>query len=354
MLDMSAWDDATPDESVIVADGAYVKIVVYGNCLVIEDGKRNAPRKRTIPGVPRKLRLLIILSTHGYVSLDAKAWMHHRSINWYMIDRTGKTPYLIETSSQNTKPSLVRKQAYCAPDGPMRRTGVAIFQRFITRKLEGQAWNAEHLLGDPIITVMDGKDVYEGPASKYIREQIGKVELADWITQVLGYEGQGAKAYWQAWNGIPAHWCKPAPVQPHWQAYGLRRTLRRNYADNRNATDPINAMLNFAYHCAEAECILACYGAWLSPDLGIGHVDRDGRASFAVDLIEVIRPKVDQIILEILASEKLDKRMFHSDREDIVRLRAPMTHRIASSIHKIAYKIQPEINYVVNALNGKE
>lgn len=349
MLDLSQWDDVTSNPAVLVADGAKVEICVRGGCLVVKDGPKNNPRERIIARVPRIIRHVVILSMHGYISLDAMSWMKHCDITWTCIDRSEKTPHVVETSAGNLKPDLVRKQAFCAPNGPMRRTGLAIWQEFITKKLEGQAWNAENLLGNPVVSIEFNGQVDEVLAAKFIRDRIIDVELADTISQIIGFEGQGAKAYWASWNGLPVQWLKPVPPQPHWQAYGVRRTLRRAYADNRNATDPINAMLNYGYKIAETECVNACYGAWLSPSLGIGHVVKDGRDSFAQDLIETIRPRVDQIILKIL-ERRLDKRMFYEEQDGTVRVRATLTHEIAHAVHGIAYMLQSHVQSVTKML----
>lgn len=336
MLDVSGWDDITPDPRVLVADGTSVTVNVYGGCLNIKDGPQSAKRERVIPKVPRTVRHIVILSTHGYVSLEAQSWMHHCDITWCVIDPTGKAPHMITVSGQNISPKLMRKQALCSPDGPMADVGIAIIRRYITRKLEGQAANAELLLGNVDV-------------AKEIRTHIDNVAVADSVAKITGYEGLAATKYWDAWDGLPVRWLKPAPKQPHWQEFSVRRTLRRTYEDNRGATDPINAALNFGYKMAETECTLACYTANLSPAMGISHVDRIGRDSFALDLIETIRPRVDEIILGIF-SRPMDKRLFTEDREGIVRLRAPLTHEIASAVHAIAYQIQAHILFTTSAL----
>lgn len=361
MLDLSAWQDATPNPSVIVADGADVRVTVRQGCLVIQDGPKSNPRERIIAKVPRVVRHVIVLSTHGYISLDAISWMHHCDITWDVVDRTGKAPHHIAASAQNVKPTLVRQQAYCAPDGPMADIGLRIWQRFISEKLAGQAWNAENLLGDPVVRVMDGSRTYEGPASKFITDQISGVELADSVEGVMGLEGKGAAAYWAAWEGLPIQWKKPAPIKPHWLRFDSRRTLRRRYADNRGATDPVNAMLNFGYKMAEAACVSACYSAWLSPSMGVGHVDRDRRDSFALDLLETLRPRVDQIVLGIVGMP-LDQRLFAESSEGVValrekdgkgvRLRSPLTHRVASEVQEVAYKLQPHMHFVTKLLSS--
>jgi CRISPR/Cas system-associated endonuclease Cas1 len=58
----------------------------------------------------------------------------------------------------------------------------------------------------------------------------------------------------------------------------------------RNATDPINALLNLSYRLVEAEGHLATLALGLDPGMGILHADLKGRASLVLDLIEAVRP----------------------------------------------------------------
>jgi CRISPR-associated endonuclease Cas1 len=223
---------------------------------------------------------------------------------------------------------------------PAANTGVKIMRFLLTRKLEGQADNAERILRD-------------NATAKFILEQTDKLAVAKDVNTLMGYEGEAAKRYWAAWGDLPVIWNGPKPLQSHWLAFPKRATLRRDYADNRNATDPINAMLNFGYACAESECTLAAYAAALDPAMGIGHVDEPGRNSFALDLIEVLRPFVDAIILGIMA-EKLDRDHYAENKVGVVSCRVPLTHRIASEVHAAAIEVTKALFTVLPLLDSHQ
>jgi len=339
MLDLAAWDAANGDTGLVIADGKTVALNVYDGMLVIKDGPMGAARERRFARVPRTVKHVVILSGHGYISIDAMRWLEDCEVTYAVIDRSGQSPSVLATSARYVNPINMRRQAMCGPGMPAAATGTKIFRHLLSVKLEGQARNAERILRDDV-------------AAKAIRGQLDGLAVARDVTALMGYEGGAADAYWQAWAGMPIAWLRQ-PTKPHWLTFPMRKSLRRNWETNRGATDPVNALLNFAYKCAETECILACYACALSPDMGIGHVDRAGRSSFALDLIEVMRPECDAIVAGILA-ERLDKRMFREDREGCVSVCAPLTHRVAAEVHSARNAITKALFTVLPLLDSPQ
>jgi CRISPR-associated endonuclease Cas1 len=338
MTDLQGWDDMTPDPALIVADGVSVTVNVYKEMLVIKDGPADDARERRYAKVPRKVKHVVIFSPHGYVSTGAMRWMHDVGITWAVIDRSGKQPRTVGLSGGTVNASLMRRQAYAARGGPLEAIGIEIIRCFLTGKLQGQAFNARYLLGNPA-------------QSDAIEAQLAALQRMDSLSRLGGTEGLAAREYWQAWKDLPVQWSYPQPIKPHWVKYPGRPSLAR--ADsNRRASDPVNSMLNFGYHLAETECILALQAAGLSPDMGIAHTDVQGRASFALDLIEVMRPKVDEVVLNI-ASERMDKRWFSEDAEGVVRVVAPLSHKLAAEIRseRVAGHLIPDVRNTVTMLN---
>jgi hypothetical protein len=79
-------------------------------------------------------------------------------------------------------------------------------------------------------------------------------------------------------------------------------------------SEPSDAILNYLYTLLEAETVLACQTIGLDPGLGIFHADRNGRASFALDLMEAVRPNVDAYLLAVLRESVLSARAFAETR----------------------------------------
>jgi CRISP-associated protein Cas1 len=348
MIDMSLWEDVTPDDSLVIADGRSVTIGVRDKALVIKDGPRGE-RTRTyvLPKRARRIKHLLILGGHGYVSLEAVKWLADASITWVAMDPSGITirettmPRMVGCSGGFEDPMMARRQAYCYTGGPLQARGVAIIQRFTETKLRAQAAVAERRFGNEDI-------------AQYIRGLLPRVAEMDNTEALRGVEGDAGRAYWSAWKGLAPEWMKPSPLKGHWLEYPGRPSLNYTTDDgnNRNATDPVNAMLNFGYKLLETHATLALHRQSLSPAMGISHVDlkdRRRRNAMALDLMEGARPAVDEVVLDLI-SQPLDRRLFSEDRRGVVTVEAPLTHELATRIHANAYRLEPDLLAMVRVL----
>lgn len=123
-------------------------------------------------------------------------------------------------------------------------------------------------------------------AAQVHADGIESAQRATDIDQLRGVEGYGAKAYFGAFEG-------------------MIRTNREGFEfsgrSKRPPKDPINALLSFAYTLLANECVSACEGVGLDPQMGFSHVLRPGRPSLALDLMEELRPVVaDRLVLNLV------------------------------------------------------
>lgn len=101
--------------------------------------------------------------------------------------------------------------------------------------------------------------------------------------ELLSVEGRAAQAYWE---GVRA-------LVPEALAWPGR--------ERRGAQDPFNAALNYGYGVLYGQVERAILLAGLDPYAGFIHVDRPGKPSLVLDLIEEFRaPVVDRVILGIV------------------------------------------------------
>lgn len=100
---------------------------------------------------------------------------------------------------------------------------------------------------------------------------------------LMGLEGNCSRVYWEALSQI---------IPP---AFGFPGR------SGRYAQDPINAMLNYGYAMLEGEVWHAVHYAGLDPYGGFLHVDRPGKASMVLDLMEEFRQQtVDRTIISMV------------------------------------------------------
>jgi CRISPR-associated protein Cas1 len=64
------------------------------------------------------------------------------------------------------------------------------------------------------------------------------------------------------------------------------RTSRLLAAGNRNASHPVNALLNYAYAVLQSQTQIRIIAEGYDPNLGIMHVDQEYGPAFVFDLME--------------------------------------------------------------------
>lgn len=114
--------------------------------------------------------------------------------------------------------------------------------------------------------------------------------------RLRGLEGSAARAYFQGYATL--------------FATDLTFTGR----NRRPPRDPINACLSLAYTLLHFEAVRTAHAAGLDPLLGFYHRPAFGRESLACDLIEPLRPTVDEWIWHQFSSGQLRAEYFSQDK----------------------------------------
>jgi CRISPR-associated protein Cas1 len=78
----------------------------------------------------------------------------------------------------------------------------------------------------------------------------------------------------------------------------------------RNAADPGNAILNYAYAVVPGSVTRALIALGFDPAFGFLHADKPGRLSLSYDVIEVLRPKIDCCMFQWIASRTFERKEF--------------------------------------------
>jgi len=143
-------------------------------------------------------------------------------------------------------------------------------------------------------------------------------------------EANSAASYFRAWKATPLRWKESArhPIPEDWRSVGSR-TSRFNVAGNRNASHPVNAILNYAYAVLQSQVQIKAVADGYDPMLGIMHFERDRSPAFVFDLMEPERPKVDRAVLAFLKSEALHPADFTIREDGVVRLNPELARRAA-------------------------
>jgi CRISPR-associated endonuclease Cas1 len=302
------------DSAVLVADGYGLSVTVSRGHLLVRDGLGRHRRERRLPRAQRTVQRIVILGHTGVVSLEAIRWCADTGIALLQIDIDGRVLMLAATPSR-TDARLLRAQA-AAPAGPV---GVGIARNLLHAKITEQAAVADGLLDQPGI-------------AQAMRGLADQLAAATTLPGCRGLEAQAANLYFSAWSAVRCRFAnRDHPRVPdHWRAFSVRASpLNRSGHAPRNAADPVNALLNYGYALAEAEARLAALAVRLDPTLGIIHTDQKARDSLALDLLEPLRPVVEDHVLRLLAERTFRVDDFAETREGRCRLLPPLTHQLA-------------------------
>jgi len=277
----------------------------------------------------------VILNAAGLFSLDALRWCQALGVGVLVLGPDG-TAQLASTPRMTDDARLRRAQAFATGEP----YGLDIGRWLIARKLVGQGALVLRKFGN-------------GETAESIGDLALSVEAGASIDEVRQLEASAAALYFGAWLGRPE--CAPSfaardrrRIPPHWSRYEGRRSVLASAASNRKAERPVNALLNYVYALVEAEAILACQAVGLDPGLGIVHADAKDRQSLALDLMEPVRPAVDDFVLDLLAHRTFRKVEFSETSDGHVRLRSPLTHELAATIPKWAKSLAPIAEHVAH------
>jgi CRISPR-associated endonuclease Cas1 len=322
--------------AVCVVDGYGVQISTRAGRLVVSDGIGRQRRQRVYNRATHGLSRLVLMATTGHVTLEAHRWLDQLGIGLVMLDPSTGEVTMASTRVANDDARLRRAQALA----PGTTTGLDVARYLIRIKLAGQAAIAQQDLDAP------------GVAASILK-LTAMVDQSSTLEEIRQLEASAASLYWSAWERVEATFVKAdaARVPDNWRAFEGRRSAV-NPGTARNATDPINAMVNYCSRLIEAEGHIATVAVGLDPGLGVVHADTRGRASFVLDLIEVARPLAERHILRLIRTQPLRWRDFHEDARGAVRVLPPLTHRLAEAMPGFASTLAPVVEHIAQLLGS--
>lgn len=228
-----------------------------------------------------RLNEVVVASRGISLSSDLVEEMCERGIRLNFLTRNGK-PYAMLSSPMLSATVLSRREQIIAFTD---KRGL----EFSKAVVEGKVRNQEKLIkyfGKYIKTTdIDRFNRLEriSDSIKKISEQIkdiSGVNIEDARDKLMAIEGTSGRLYWGAVKEI---------VSGKVEFFGR---------ETRGATDATNSLLNYGYGILYSYVWSAIINAGLEPFAGFLHVDRPGKPSLVLDLIEEFRqPVVDKVII---------------------------------------------------------
>lgn len=237
---------------------------------------------KTVMEVPfRDLKEVTVASMGVSMSTDAIAGCIEFGVPVHFLNSSGK-PYALVTSPTLNATVATRREQLKAYDD---ERGLHLAKAFVTGKINNQAnlvkYFAKHRKGQESYSDL----MAQARVIEELKNQVDSVEgstVNDARPYLMNLEGRAAAIYWKAVGNI---------------AVGEEFEGR----EHRGAQDPFNTCLNYGYGILYNQVWGAVLLAGLEPFGGFLHVDRPGKPSLVLDMVEEFRPPtVDRGIIAML------------------------------------------------------
>lgn len=205
--------------------------------------------------------------------------------------------FLARVQGKQTGNVLLRRAQYRWADNEEK--SVSIARLFVAAKIA----NGRSVLMREVRNHGDNPTLSQ--AIKKLATSLRRVQHAREVSEAMGIEGDAAAVYFSVFNEL---------LRGTGFTFGGR--VRRP------PTDPVNALLSFAYTLITHECSSALQGVGLDPYVGFLHQDRPGRVSLALDLLEEFRaPWADRFVLTLINRKQIQLSDFITEASGAVRLK---------------------------------
>jgi CRISPR-associated endonuclease Cas1 len=320
-----SYEEIAPSrQGSIILSGFGVSIRVENGHLVVSGGRGGGTISRIA-----KLKRLIVIGHSGYITFDAVLWLRDVGAAFALIDEDS-TLLLLSARMGNDMPLLRRRQVLA----PTNEQLLPIVRYLYSEKIKKQA---------AMLAPINPR------AAHFIERRAATIEHSTDIRKIVSYEGEAAAYYWVALADRPFPLVKSKkPIPQHWYTYGNRVSPLTN--SPRKAITPFHAMLNYLYAFLQTETAIALQIVGLDPGLGLVHQDLENRFSLACDVMEAVRPDVDQWLITFLEDTAFSHKEFTETKIGECRLTADIRQQLSETLPIWRKAIAPVVEHVAGLL----
>ena len=320
---------------ILVALGVGVRVGVRNGCLHIADRLGRHRRERSWAPGGCDLRRIVVGARSGIVTVDAIAWCHGQGVALVVVDEEGTVMLGPGDYGQEEAP-LRRAQATASEEFV-----VSVASELIRAKIVRQAVVAEGALGRPDV-------------SATLRAVVALLANSTSLSEVRRIEATATASYFAAWIQHPAvvprfTSSSAKHVPPHWCHYDRRRSIMTRSKPIWKAERPTNTVLNYLYRIAAIEARLTCIAVGLAPGLGVLLRDASARDSLALDILEPVRPEIDQFVLDLMAKTTFSRNDFFEQSDGSVRLGTVLAERLEATTPLWSDALTPFAEHIARA-----
>jgi len=292
------WSERlSPTSKLLAVEGNAPSLTVKHGNLRLWDRVTGA---NTFTPAGSKPQAIVFMGWGGTISIEAMRWCAHYEVAVFVIDWHHDLLSFIHPGPAQ-EAAMIRAQLAADP--------LTVAKALVVKKFE-------HMRAARGLTIEE--------AAKFIAD----VRRVDTIADIMRVEGRAGGPYWDRYQcELRPRGRSSAPYEPF--------TSRRGASPNsgpRNATHPVNALLNLAYEIASGRLGVLLAAAGFATAIGFLHVDKKSRHSLVWDVIEILRPIIDKRVFTWIAENRFSK-------SDFIQLKDPNTKagiiRIAPSLRRV-------------------
>ena len=245
----------------------------------------------------------VIVDGHtGSISFEAMRWLVKHNITIAMLNWNSNL--LSVTLPKETVSSKLRLRQYEIYQDEKRRYGVAypIIKEKVKQSINLLNELSKYYREIDVNTISSESD----------KESMFKLETTYEYRNLMMYEGRIADIYWVTLSKVFT------TLNPE---FNFKSRRGKTSSWNMNASDEINALLNYGYAVLESEVRKDLNSIGLDPSISFLHELSNSRASLVYDVQELYRWLVDLSVIQLLEEKRLKKADFIVTENYNIRLR---------------------------------
>jgi CRISPR-associated protein Cas1 len=267
----------------------------------------------------------IIIDGHtGNITFESMRWLMKNNIHLTLLNWNGNL--LSTTISDYSKSGKLRINQYQKYLDGITRYKIA--RNLVFTKIDCSLYLLSELSKFYPIDIKKIKVSFEKEYQLFESQKLGS------ISSLITYEGRIAQRYFDGLSVIFAH------IAPSFHYEGRKG---KSYSWNMNASDEVNALLNYGYAILESEVIKIINSIGLDMAIGYLHETVQFRTSLVYDIMELFRWMTDLSIIQYLDEDKPKKSDFIVTENYNIRLKEKTAKVFIQKIqknfnHKVPYQ----------------
>lgn len=249
-----------------------------------EDGKKEIPAEKVD---------CIIISSNSLISTQAIRLCIEKQIQLVIAEYTGRPVARLWVSNPGRN-TIIRRNQYLNEDTIL---SFNIIKDIVKTKISRQKSLLIYLRNNRENRIPE-IDIAIEIITKYI-ERLGQINHEpEFKNNILGIEGLCASYYFKAISkSMPAQW-----------AFEKR--------SKHPATDEFNAVLNYVYGFGYSSMEKIIIMSGLDPNAGFFHSDVYGKPTLSYDLLEIIRPVLDRLVITLFTKKIVSENWFEKQQTE--------------------------------------